>query len=97
MFRSIVSDPWALGLLISGTLIWIAGFVVIFRSPKFRRKWIWVIVNLVAFTFYGLDSPPGISVALGIPIGSYYVLWFWYFGKTSPVETWLVKNEKKTP
>ncbi len=97
MLKSILDDPWALMLIVSGTFIWIAGFVVIYRSPKFQRKWVWVIVNLVAFTFYGLATSPGTSISLGIPIGSYYVLWYWRFGKSSPVENWFTKNEKKNP
>jgi len=97
MLHSILTDPWALTLLISGMVIWISGFVIVFRSSKFQPKWVWFVVNCVAFTFYGLDAPPGVSVTLGVPIGSYYVFWFWWFGKKSPFDRWFKKDETNKP
>jgi ABC-type Co2+ transport system permease subunit len=70
---------WLIGLAVIGVAIWVAALVLVIRSPKFRRKWLWALLTLVTFS-YGRHVVPGVTISAGLPFGALYVLWFWRCG-----------------
>jgi hypothetical protein len=81
----ITARPWLVALLLLGLATWIGSIVAIFKSPKFSRKWLWVILTLLTFT-YQWEVSPGWRFGVGLPLGSLYVLWFWKFGRSPTPE-----------
>jgi len=78
------SHPWFLVATAAGLGIWIGALRVVFKSPKFVRKWLWVLLSL--FTFSIAQRTGDVSVSIGLPIGAVYVLWFWKFGRAPTPE-----------
>jgi hypothetical protein len=78
--------PWLFAEICIAEAVWIMAFLPIFKSPKFRTKWKWVILNCVAF-FWSFQIGPRETLGLGIPLGSLYVLCYWAFGKPRPKHT----------
>jgi hypothetical protein len=70
---------WLIGLAIIGVAIWIAALVLVIRSSKFRRKWLWALLTLCTFSF-ARQVAPGVTVSAGLPLGALYVLGFWRWG-----------------
>lgn len=70
---------WLIALAVLGVAGWIAALVLIIRSPKFRRKWLWALLILVNFSF-GRQIAPGLEINASIPLGALYVLGFWRWG-----------------
>jgi hypothetical protein len=71
--------PWLWLVAAVGLAIWIGALWLIFKSPKFIRKWLWVLLSLCTFTFTQRTGP--VNLSLGLPLGSLYILWFWRFGR----------------
>lgn len=79
----LAANPWIWFAIAVGLAIWIAALWVIFRSGKFRRRWLWVLLSLLMFG-YGWEPSPGLQVSVGLPVGALYVLGFWRFGPPPP-------------
>ena len=73
------ANPWLWPLLAVGLVVWVSAIVVIFRSKKFLRKWLWVLLAFFSFSFTW-ETEPGTSIGIGFPVGALYVLGFWLFG-----------------
>ncbi|MCA3724095.1 MAG: hypothetical protein IM671_08955 [Phenylobacterium sp.] len=78
------AHPWLLVANMAGFAVWIAALCVVFQSPKFVRKWLWVLLSLFTFSI-GLRTG-NISGSIGVPLGAAYILWFWKFGKAPTPE-----------
>lgn len=76
--------PWLGPAMLLSFAIWIAAVVVVVRTPKFRRKWLWLLLTLFTFQ-YGWSLEGGTSISVGVPLGSLYILWFWRFGPSPSV------------
>jgi hypothetical protein len=79
-------NPWIWAVLALGVAVWAVAVALIFRSEKFVRKWLWVLLTLANFSF-GWSIGPGSTVSIGFPIGALYVLWFWRYGRPPTAET----------
>ncbi len=79
LFSYLAANPWIWLVVIAGLAVWIGALLVIFKSGKFRRRWLWVLLSLVTFS-YGWQPVPGMTISVGAPIGALYILWFWRFG-----------------
>ncbi|MBP2159664.1 MULTISPECIES: hypothetical protein [Asticcacaulis] len=93
LFDFLNANPWIYAVLAAGLAVWIAALLVIFGSPKFLRKWLWVLLSLVSFTFsWQVDD--NVALSIGLPLGALYVLWFWRFGK-SPTDEEIAERGPK--
>jgi hypothetical protein len=86
-------NPWIWGVLALGVAVWAMAVALIFRSEKFVRKWLWVLLTLANFSF-GWSIAPGSTVSVGFPIGALYVIWFWRYGRPPTAEA-LAKAKAK--
>ena len=89
----IANNPWFWVVGALGLAVWVGALVVIFRSPKFIRKWLWVLLTFVQFTF-SWSASENLTIGIGIPLGALYVLWFWRFGK-APTPEQIAQAEAK--
>ncbi len=74
------ANPWVLVAVAVGLAVWISAVRVVFKSPKFKRKWLWFFLSVFSFS-YDFDISPGVTLWIGVPVGAFYVLWYWRFGK----------------
>lgn len=74
------AHPWIAVVFAIGLAAWIAALVAVVRSPKFLRKWAWLLCTLL--TFNAAFPVADAQVSISIPVGAVYVLWFWRFGPT---------------
>lgn len=82
---ALAAKPWILALAAASIAIWVLAVWTIFRSEKFVRKWLWVLLTLVTFTVrWSLDGQ--LTVAVGIPLGALYVLGFARWGRWPTAE-----------
>ncbi|HTW36000.1 MAG TPA: hypothetical protein VMD53_15375 [Rhizomicrobium sp.] len=77
--------PWLWVFLAVGSSVWIASVVVIFRSTKFFRKSLWLLLSLFSSKYLWSISNDA-TIGIGIPIGALYILWFWRFGRQATPE-----------
>jgi hypothetical protein len=78
-------NPWFVTLFIAAVVFWVASLALIFRSSKFRRKWLWVLLALLSFTWgWSPDDIP--DWQFSIPVGSFFIFWHWMSGKPPPTE-----------
>jgi hypothetical protein len=73
----------AVGLI--GLAMWILAIRAIFRSPKFLRKWLWVVLTFLGFGFSWRVGPHA-TVGIGLPVGALYVLGFARWGMEPTAE-----------
>ena len=73
-------NPWLWILFALCSAAWVASIVVIFRSPKFLRKWLWFLLSLFSFS-YSWSVSDDMTIGVALPIGSLYIIWFWRFGR----------------
>jgi hypothetical protein len=66
--------------------VWVSAVVLIFRSAKFRRKWLWLLLSLFTFSF-GWSPELGLRLTAALPLGALWVIWFWRFGPAPVVTT----------
>lgn len=71
--------PWLGPLVLLCVAIWVASLVVVVRTPKFRRKWLWGLLTFASFT-YSWSTEANEMIRVNLPLGSLYILWFWRFG-----------------
>lgn len=93
IFDYLNANPWLYAILVAGVIVWTASIWVIFASPKFLRKWLWLLLAFVSFT-WSWEASPGFTLSIGLPLGSLYVLWFWRFGR-SPTEEEIARHGPK--
>ena len=94
IFEFLAARPWIVVLVVAGFAVWIAALWIVVRSPKFLRKWLWVLLSLLTFTFrWGVGH--GITLGVGIPLGALYILWFARFG-ANPTPEALAARAAKT-
>jgi hypothetical protein len=74
------ANPWVSVAVAVRLAIWISAVMVIFKSPKFKRKWLWFFVSVISFS-NGFHVSPSVTLWIGVPVGAFYVLWYWRFGK----------------
>jgi hypothetical protein len=79
-------------LAIAAAAVWIGSLMIIFKSSKFRRPWLWVLLTLLFAPGWGwsgaLSNGWHWSAGIGFPIGSIYVIGFWLLGPR-PVERFI--------
>ncbi len=86
----LITNPWLWILFAVGFLCWICAVRLIFTSPKFLRKWLWFLFSLLNFSWsWNISSTTFVSI--GIPLGAFYILWFWRFGR-APTQEELAKH-----
>ncbi|MGN6366464.1 hypothetical protein [Asticcacaulis taihuensis] len=81
----LAANPWIVILLAFGFICWIVAVRIIFTSPKFLRKWLWLLLTLLSFS-WSWNISPNTFISIGIPVGAFYVLWFWRFGRSPTAE-----------
>lgn len=85
LIEQLERNPWIWIVGIIDLAIWVTSITLVFRSAKFRRKWLWALLSLLSFS-YGWSPQPGVMVSVGLPIGAAYILWFWRFGRSPSAE-----------
>jgi len=85
LFDYLNANPWIYGVMAASLVVWIAALWVIFASPKFLRKWLWMLLAFVSFS-YSWPVADNFTFGIGLPLGALYVMWFWRFGKSPTPE-----------
>src|ERR1700712_5372978 len=80
IWQFVRDNPWIWAVAAVAMVLWVWALWVIFHSAKFGRKWLWVLVSLISFT-YSWEIAPATMFGIGLPVGSLYVLWYWRFSK----------------
>lgn len=87
-------NPWIWAVLVLGVAVWVTAVALVFRSEKFVRKWLWVLLTLASFSIHWVIAP-GFTVSLGFPVGSLYVIWFWRYGRPPTAEALAIAKAKR--
>lgn len=83
-FQSFAGTPFPAPLIAIGLIglgIWVWAIVTVVRSPKFLRKFLWILLTLLTFSFSWSEAG-GRTLGVGLPVGALYVLGFARWGKS---------------